>query len=65
MSSNSARIPLNQPSQKIHPPVFRTGVMVGSIEVCAIAAAAGDEDGDDRSREHADDPPRRHHRAGF
>src|SRR4029077_7126162 len=38
MSSNSARIPLNQPSQKIHPPVFRTGVMVGSIEVCAIAA---------------------------
>jgi hypothetical protein len=38
MSSSSARIPLSQPSQKIHPPVFRTGVMVGSIEVCAIAA---------------------------
>src|SRR6266550_7125711 len=38
MSSSSARIPLSQPSQKIQPPVLRTGVMVGSIDVCATTA---------------------------
>ena len=30
-SSERERIPSNHASQKIHPPVFRTGVMVGSI----------------------------------
>ena len=37
MSKRSARIPLSQPSQKIQPPVFRSGRTVGSIDVCASA----------------------------